>query len=381
MGAQISKRISGDGARASISEAAAGNIQYTAELSSYEAACRVDPEIQTFDAVLQQRTSNIICDLAANVQLRSLSFGTLREVTGSLLEMNQDVVRVVLDCKKDIWKSPELFELVEEYFENSLRILDFCRALEKCLKNTRDSQIILHLALQHFDEEEVAGAVDGKTKYEKTLEELRHFKAKGDPFTDDFFQAFQMVYIQQLSMLEKLHHKMNKLDKKIKSVGTWRKVSCIIFASAFAALLICSIVAAIVAAPPIAAALAAATSIPLGSMGKWFDSLWNNYQDALKAQKGLITSMQAGTFVVITDLDDIRILVNRLEDLISTLLENAEFVFKDDEAVRYGIEEIRKKTTVFMKSVEDLVKQADQCSRDIGRARTVVLQRIINQSK
>ncbi|KAK8948849.1 UPF0496 protein [Platanthera zijinensis] len=78
-------------------------------------------------------------------------------------------------------------------------------------------------------------------------------------------------------ILEKLHHKKNKLDRKLKSVRAWRKVTCIIFASAFASLLICPVVAALVAAPPIAAALTAACSIPLGSMGKWFDSLWKEY--------------------------------------------------------------------------------------------------------
>ncbi|KAK8953720.1 UPF0496 protein 1 [Platanthera guangdongensis] len=378
MGSQFSKRRGG--ARGSVS-GAGGSIHYTEDLSSYEAACRIDPQIQTFDAELQQRTSRVISNLAANVQLRSLSFETLKEVTGSLLDTNEDVVRIILDCKKDIWKNSELFDLVEDYFESSLHILDFCTALEKCLKNARDSQLIVQLALQSFDEEDAAGTAEekGKMRYERTLKELRHFKATGDPFTDEFFQAFQSVYRQQLAILEKLHHKKNKLDKKLKSVRAWRKVTCIIFASALAALLICSVVAALVAAPPIAAALTAACSIPLGSMGKWFDSLWKEYEDALKTEKELIGTLHARTFIVITDLDNIRILVNRLEDQITALLENVEFVLRDEEAVSLGIQEIRKKMGVFMKSIEDLVQQADRCSRDIRRARTVVLQRIIKQ--
>lgn len=376
MGSKFSKKRGG--ATGSVS---AGNIHFMSELNSYEEACRIDPEIQTFDAGLQQRTSRVISNFAANVQLRSLSFETLREVTGSLFDMNEDVVRIILDCKKDIWKNSELFELVEDYFENSLHTLDFCTALEKCLKNARDSQLIVQLALQSFDEEDAAGASEesGKKRYEKTLAELRHFKATGDPFTDEFFQTFQSVYGQQLAMLEKLHQRKNKLGKKLKSVRAWRKVSCIIFASAFAALLICSVVAALVAAPPIAAALAAASSIPLGSMGKWFDSMWKDYQDALNSEKELIGSMHARTFIVIADLDSIRILVNRLEDQLRSLLENAEFAFRDEESVSFGIQEIRKKMGVFMKCIEDLVQQADRCSRDIRRARTVVLQRIIKQ--
>nr|DAD21228.1 TPA_asm: hypothetical protein HUJ06_022691 [Nelumbo nucifera] len=47
------------------------------------------------------------------------------------------------------------------------------------------------------------------------------------------------------------------------------------------------------------------------------------------------------------------------------------------DAVKFGIEEIKKKLGIFVKSIEDLGEHADKCSRDIRRARTIVLQRII----
>lgn len=149
-----------------------------------------------------------------------------------------------------------------------------------------------------------------------------------------------------------------------------------IFVATFASVLICSVVAAAMAAPPVAAALAAAASIPLGSMGKWIDSLWKNYENALKGQKELIRTMQAGSYIAIKDLDNIRVLVDRLEIDIEALMINAEFAI-EEEAVKVAIEEIKKKLEVFMKNVEDLGMQSDMCSRDIRRARTVVLQRII----
>ncbi|CAL9115890.1 unnamed protein product, partial [Musa textilis] len=55
-------------AAASAAGVGPGSIQYTAELSSYEAACRLDPELQTFDATLQQRTSRAISTLALGVE-------------------------------------------------------------------------------------------------------------------------------------------------------------------------------------------------------------------------------------------------------------------------------------------------------------------------
>ncbi|EEF43305.1 AT14A, putative [Ricinus communis] len=348
------------------------NLQYITELSSYEAACKLDEDLQSFDTSLQVRTNHVINTLAVGVEVRSLSFDSLKEVTECLLEMNQEVVKVILECKKDIWKNQELFELVEEYFENSLQTLDFCTALEKCLKRARDSQLFILVALQQFEEENEAGG----NRYVKTLEGLKNFKSAGDPFTEEFFQIFQSVYRQQMLMLEKLQHRKNKLDKKLKCLHAWRKVSSIIFVATFAAVLICSVVAAAMAAPPVAAALAAATSIPLGSMGKWIDSLWKNYENALKGEKELISTMQVGTYVAIKDLDNIRVLINRLEIDIEALMHNAEFAIEQD-AVKVAIVEIRKKLDVFMKHIEDLGAQADTCSRDIRRARTVVLQRII----
>ncbi|XP_072980323.1 UPF0496 protein 1-like [Typha angustifolia] len=376
MGGQLSRRPG----TPALQVAAGGHntMEYLTELSSYEAACRLDPDLRSFDTTLQQRTSRVISTLAMGVEVRSLSFDSLREVTGCLLEMNQEVVKVILECKKDIWNNPQLFDLVEDYFENSLQTLDFCTALEKCLKKARDSQLIVHVALQRFEEEEeLEEEEDGRKKYSRTLEELRHFKAAGDPFTEEFFQVFQSVYRQQLSMLEKLQQRKTKLDKKIKSIKAWRKVSSIIFVATFAAIIICSVVAAAIAAPPIAAALAAASSIPVGSMGKWIDSLFKDYQEALKGQKEVLSSIQVGTYIAVKDLESIRILLDRLEVQISSLLDNADFALRDEEAVKFGIEEIRKKLEVFMKSIEDLGDQADRCSRDIRKARTVVLQRII----
>ncbi|XP_062023412.1 UPF0496 protein At4g34320-like [Rosa rugosa] len=373
MGSHMSKKTTTETSSSAINLT---TFQYTTDqLSSYEAACKVDADLQSFDTNLQNRTNQVITTLAAGVEVRALSFDSLKEVTECLLEMNQEVVKVILECKKDIWKNQELFELVEEYFENSLQTLDFCTALEKCLKRARDSQLLILVALQQFEEETEVGG----SRYTRTMEELKNFKTAGDPFTEEFFQMFQTVYRQQIQMLEKLHLRKNKLDKKLKYINAWRKVSSIIFVATFAAVLICSVVAAAMAAPPVAAALAAATSIPVGSMGKWIDSLWKNYQSAMKGQKEVISSMQVGTYVAIKDLDSIRVLIDRLEIEIQSLMDNASFAI-EQEAVRIAIEEIKKKLGVFMKNVEELGSQADMCSRDIRRARTVVLQRIIKHT-
>ncbi|CAL5201802.1 unnamed protein product [Lathyrus oleraceus] len=312
---------------------------------------------------------------SGGVEVRAPSFESLKQIIESLLEMNKEVVRVILECKKDVWKCEELFELVEEYFENSLQTLNFCTALEKCLKRVKDNQLLVLVAIQRLEEE----SESGEKCYARTLQELKNFKSTGDPFTEEFFQNFQCVYRQEILMVEKLQVRKNKLDKKLKFIHSWRKVSSMIFVAAFAAVLICSVVAAAIAAPPVAAALASAAAVPIGSMGKWIDSLWGKYEIGVKGQNEVIGSMQAVTYVAVKDLDNIRVLIGRLEIEIESLLHNKVGFAIEQEAVKIVIEEIKKKLGVFMKNVEDLGVQADVCSQDIRRARTVVLQRIIKE--
>ncbi|KAI3809763.1 hypothetical protein L1987_19363 [Smallanthus sonchifolius] len=372
MGAHVSKK-SAAATSSSPSISLKDTQQIITELKAYEAACRSDADLQSFDTTLHARANNVINTLAVGVEVHALSFDTLKEVTECLLEMNQEVVKVILHCKKDIWKNQELFELVEEYFENSLQTVDFCSALDKCLKKVQGSQLMILVALQHFDEDE---GVE-ENRYEKALEDLNSFKDAGDPFTEEFYKIFHSVYRQQMVMLDKLQAKKTKLEKKVKYIQTWRKVSSVIFVATFAALLICSVVAAAIAAPPVAAALAAATAIPLGSTGKWINSLLKNYENVIKGQKEIISSMQVGGFVAIRDLDSIRVLVDRLQMDIEELMKNADHVIEGDEMVKVAIDEIKMKLNSFMKNVDDLGMQADNCSRDVRRARTVVLQRII----
>lgn len=170
-------------------------------LDAYEAACRADDDVRSFDKALQARANQVLTTLAdGGVEVRALSLDSLKQVTECLLEMNQEVVRVILQCKKDIWKNQELFELVEDYFENSLETLDFCTALENCLKRARDSQVLILMAVRQFEEEERETQLVSN-QFAKTLQELKNFKASGDPFTDDFFKIFHSVYKHQTVIL------------------------------------------------------------------------------------------------------------------------------------------------------------------------------------
>ncbi|CAH1439603.1 unnamed protein product [Lactuca virosa] len=344
-------------------------LQLSPDLTSYQDACRSDPDLQSLDSSLQYRTSRVINSLATGVEVRSLSLDSLREVTGSLLDMNQEVVNILIESKEDIWNNEELFSLVKDFFDLSILTLDFCTSLEDCLKNARYSLSFLQIAINQFD---------GDNDYLKTLEQFKKFEALEGPFSEEFFELFQSVYKQQLSMLKKLQIQKGKVDKKLKSAKTWRKLTNMIFVITFSTVIICSVVAAAVAAPAVLTALAAAAAVPLGSMGKWVNSLWKKYETELKGQREMISSMRMGNLIVIKDLDNIKALVDKLGIEMQGLMQNAQFAIKEDEeeAVAMAVDEMKKTVNDFAKTIDELSDHSDKCCRDVRRARLVIVQKI-----
>ncbi|CAK7339513.1 unnamed protein product [Dovyalis caffra] len=350
--------------------------QFAEDFSSYEDACKQDPCLQSFDASLQEKTNKVINSLGtANLHLGSLS--SFKVVTNCLLEVNQDVVKFILESKEDIWNNPELFALVDEYFKSSIETMEFCTELESCVTNARTSQMIIRAAIDHFEKEvELQEGVSEK-KCVKTLEELQKFMVSGNPFTPNFFLLFQSVYEQQVSMLKKLQFHKRKLDKKLKSMTVWRRVSNVLFASLFVTVMIFAVVGAAITAPPVVTALTAALADPMASVGRWCNLLWRRYENALKAQKVLVNAFQVGTFITIKDMESIRILVSKLEMEIKSLLQNADFAIREEDVVKLAIDEIKKKMAVFMETLEDVAAHAHRCSRDILVGRIMISQRII----
>ncbi|KAL3725873.1 hypothetical protein ACJRO7_030846 [Eucalyptus globulus] len=313
-----------------------------------DTACRVDPSLQDLDETLL--ADRVIRTLALRAEAQSLTFNSLGEMATDHLEMDREVAKIILES---IWNDKELSPLVEYYFNHGLQILDFYNSLENCLRRARDSQSSIRLALVHFEEER--GENVGGERYVRTLLELQRFREAGDPFTEEFSKLFYSVLKQQEEMLLKLETCKKKLDKKVKSAQTWRRVTIAIFVTLFMSALILSVVA-------------------------WCASWWKKYRRERKGKKELIDLMNAGTWISNNDLETIRLLVSKLETEIESISQNADLTLgEEEEAVKLGMREIKKRAEVFMKTMEDLSTQADKSSHEIRRARTVILQRIIGQ--
>ncbi|VVB04309.1 unnamed protein product [Arabis nemorensis] len=205
--------------------------KYSGYQNSYTSTCKEDFNLRSFDSLLHQRTNRLISVLRAEGETQFLSLNSHIEVCGFLLELSEDVVRVIIESKEDVWKNKDLMSLVNAYFKSTAKTLDFFNTVENWVKRTEISQLIIRFAVKQFETEDLGG--NKKKKYAKTLEELNKFKNVGDVFGDEFVTQYKSVYEQQVLLLEELRKMKVKLDKKQRNAKIWKTLSNVVFATAY----------------------------------------------------------------------------------------------------------------------------------------------------
>ncbi|KAG6766860.1 hypothetical protein POTOM_028036 [Populus tomentosa] len=348
-----------------------GDFGFAKDFSSYEDACKKDPRLRSFDAKVLERTKIVGNSLVTcNSDVRSLDL--FKDVINFLFDLNRDVVTFVLESKEDIWNKPELFSLVEEYFDGSIKYMEFCNELQRCVSRARTSQMHIQAAVTHFEKD------ISRRKYAKTLEELQKFVAAGNPFTPEFFDLFQSVREQQQSLLEKIRSRKRKLDKKLKKVTIWRAVTFVLLVSLSVFVMISNIVAVTISAPPVlvGTALVTALDVTVKGMKSWRD-FWNLYQKALKEEREFVEKIDRATFTRITAMKNVKALAERLIVEIEPLLKKAAgLASREEDFVKLKMDEIKKEMALFMDTCEQLKVQAHNCHSHIIQGRNQILEKI-----
>ena len=179
-----------------------------------------------------------------------------------------------------------------------------------------------------------------KNKYAKTLEELNKFKAMGDPFDGEFLTQCESVYEQQVLLLEELGKLKAKLDKKQRNVKIWRRLSSVVFITAFVSALILSVAAPAMSAPVVLTVVASGLSTPIDVVGKWCNEMWKKYENAVRRQRELVLSVETGARVNKIARKNYE---SKLRIRISSVLETVEFAVEreeDEVAMILAVQEI-----------------------------------------
>ncbi|GKV12954.1 hypothetical protein SLEP1_g24036 [Rubroshorea leprosula] len=276
-------------------------------------------------------------------------------------------VKVILDSKEDICENKELSSLVKECLENRRQILAVFEDLQICLKRARKKQKIVQRAVQKFEKEVLDGGEE--RNFGKTLDEPNKFTAAEKPFEGDFSGRFSSVRDKRVSLLEKLLQQKEVVDKNLKSVKTWRKVSNILFVTLFVSTAVFSVVAAAIASSPVVTSVASTLVVSVASLGKWCSWLLNRYEKKLEWQKELLTMESVTGDLTIKGTEKIRVLLN-----------DANSALGGQQPVEGVIDERRKKLEEFKKTIKELGKEAAKCHQGIQKATTLILEKITNPS-
>ncbi|KAG7993938.1 hypothetical protein I3843_01G029200 [Carya illinoinensis] len=340
---------------------------FTADMSAHEVARELDVDVESGDATVVGEPQLVSSD-------------SIKEIVKCLDEINLEMANFNLKCKEDIWNNHEFFLFLEDYFQNSLRALDFCAALKDCLKRTRDNQLIV--AINSF-EEEVEDVLDG-VEYVKTLRELRKFKDAEDPFTDEFFQLLGSVYEEHESMLEKLKPWKTKLDKELKHMKRWKKVSLLVvaFVLVLVSVLVSTVVLAAIKTPAWAKVLTGLlSSVPTGYLVHVCNSFFKSLLSALEGKRGVISSMRDGTRTTKKDLGNIKALIHKLRNETDSMLDTTDLALGEKEAVTVVIPEIQKRLEMLTNTAQNLRDNADRCRDNSVGWRKLVLRSMFRRER
>ncbi|CAH8332723.1 unnamed protein product [Eruca vesicaria subsp. sativa] len=350
-------------------------------LKYYTSACQQDSDLKTFDTSLHQRTASLmklLTDQAAKSG-QSISQVSLMDVYEFLLDLNRDVVKEIVESREDVRKNKDLTSLVDVYFKNTSKTLDFCNTVQNCVKRAEESRLIIRYAVEKFEAESVN--TKKKKKYAKTMEELNKFKAKGDPFDGEFLTQYKSFYEEQVLLLEELSKLKAKLDKKQRNVKIWRRLSNVVFITAFVSVLLLSVAAAALSAPLVLAAVAAGLSKPIEVVGEWCNEMWKKYEKAVKRQRDLVSTVETGARVNNIVTDNIRMEVDNLRIKLKFIMESVEFAVEreeDEVATRLAMQEIEKKVDGLTEKIKEVGQHADKFSEVISSGRRLVLNHILS---
>ncbi|KAF2554310.1 hypothetical protein F2Q68_00035566 [Brassica cretica] len=358
--------------------------KYSSDLKYYTSACQQDSDLKTFDSSLHKRTNSVMKLLADQAKSQSISQGSLivMEVYEFMLDLNRDVVKEIIESREDVRNNKDLTSLVDVYFKNTSKTLDFCNTVQNCVKIAENSRLIIRYAVKQFEAE----SEDAKrNKYAKTLEELNKFKAVGDPFDGELLTQYESVCEEQDLLLEELGKLRAKLDKKQRNLKTWRRLSNVVFITAFVSVLLLSVAAAALSAPIVLTAVAAGLTPSIEVVGKWSNGMWKKYEKAVRRQRELVPKVETGAKINRIATDSIRLEVENLRIKLKFILETVDFAVEregggeeDEEATRLAMQEIKKKVEGLTEKIKEVGQHTDRFSKVISSERRLVLQHILS---
>ncbi|KAJ0965402.1 hypothetical protein J5N97_026540 [Dioscorea zingiberensis] len=288
----------------------------------------------------------------------------VRDAASELFCINRDAVDSFIQLKGDI--DVELMKLVPEQLKTTMKTLHFMGDL-KCFLIKVGDMVLPFLA------------ADGSSGADELIQKVKDFKATEEPVAMRLIlEDYKQVFSRQL---RELHLRKNRLDRTLRKVKAWRKAWNIVYSTVKFTVIALSVALTVLTAPPAATAVAGAASGVMGLVQPWVDSKWDDYQSSCEAERELTGKILNEASLTLYGVNDVGVLLRRLEVQIATLTDHAEFGIEEDEdaAARMVVERMKGKAAVVMASVESLKEKADRLREELRRTAVTFLQSVTDQ--
>ncbi|XP_059075399.1 UPF0496 protein At4g34330-like [Cryptomeria japonica] len=220
-------------------------------VKDYKKASKKYPDVKNIEHKLEAGIERIIDAVENGGAENSVSLDSLKVVTSWLAEKDEHLKNLILKNKKIFGEIRNCSSWIT-YISNSMQ----------SLPNSKMSSTIFPTC---------------NAQYTKCKE---------------FFNLLKFVRQQHEEIVEKVKGQKKKLDRKFKRIRVWRKISNVIFASAFATVVIFSVLA-VMAVPPIVLVVAAIPLIPIAPTGNLINSRLTKYENTINSESNLWRALGA----------------------------------------------------------------------------------------
>eukprot|EP00249_Psilotum_nudum_P008586 c21383_g1_i1 orf=2956-4080(+) len=297
-------------------------------------------------------------------------FQSFRLVLDSLLDPEQEAVIAMLNDSKN-WNRLEVFELVSDYFESSLKASNLCELLLRSLEQARHN---CDLIKSTFIVLPCTGETDCD-KCQQAMEQLNHIAHIDNPFSEPTSGEFRTVHDYYITLHKRLGEKKKNLDNELKALNCCKSgcavllVATIVGVSVSALVIATHALIAVVAAPLV--------TLPLKSAKKRLHSVRRYYSARHSTQ---LEAAAKGTFTVNRVLDTIARLLTRLHDELEHNKLLAKFGWQHREqhaSVQEVIKQLWKSHMNMHQQLQELEEHVYHFFMIINRARSLVVREIV----
>ncbi|XP_010502824.1 PREDICTED: UPF0496 protein At3g28270-like [Camelina sativa] len=361
-------------------------------LSAYKSACEEHTHLKSYDASLQQKTMKTIESIPVRAKPQSKSdsvspYEVHKEVSQHMFEVTEGVAKFITESDHDVWENKALRDLVEAYFEITKETLKIFNTIQNCVDDAEMGQLLIRQAVADFEKESAEKDAGGKKKkYEKTLKDLKKFKAMGDPFDGQVLTIqFKLIKEQQESLMKEVGAAKQKILDEISNVEQEIVISNVVFGATVAIAAVISIVLISTCVGAVAGFGALCPSLLAAGWAGVYTILEKKKADLKKELDGLNElvdieeSVEKGIKTNEEATATVSTLVSGLEDRIHTMLALADNAIEnedDEEDTKLVLKVIKGKIDKLTEKIKEVGESVQEHSKLIAEARLHVLQKI-----